>query len=250
MSETLVAAVFFVCLAAASLGAMLLHARLPERQRADDTHAVVRAVANIFVVMTSLVLGLMVNSAKNTFEDVDKGVHAYATDLILLDRTMAQYGPETAAARATLLAYVKQAAAHMAQRDPVLGSRTAEDMLHDVSVQLRALAPADPAHVALQLRAEQRFEKVYEARWALVEQSEGTIPTPLVVLLAAWLMLIFASFGYRAPRNAVVVVSLVVASALVAGALYLILDMDVPFDGTIQVSPAPLERALAEMVRR
>ncbi|MGI8526720.1 MAG: DUF262 domain-containing protein [Pseudolabrys sp.] len=71
----------------------------------------------------------------------------------------------------------------------------------------------------------------------------------VTALLAAWLILIFASFGFRAPRNAVVVVSFVVSSALIAGALYLILDMDVPFDGTIQVSPAPLARAVAEMER-
>ncbi|MGI8526723.1 MAG: hypothetical protein ACR2K5_11210 [Pseudolabrys sp.] len=249
MSETLIAIIFFLCLTAASLGAMLLHARLPRRHRADDTHAVVRACANIFVVMTSLVLGLMVTSAKNAFEAVDKGVHAYATQLILLDRTMQQYGAETAPARAALLSYVKQAAARMAQSDPVLGSRTAEDLLKDVAGGLRALQPADPEHAALRLRAEQRFEQVYEMRWALVEQSEGTIPAPLIALLAAWLVLIFASFGFRAPRNPVVVASFVVSSALIAGALYLILDMDVPFDGTIQVSPAPLARAVAEMER-
>jgi hypothetical protein len=101
--------------------------------------------------------------------------------------------------------------------------------------------------VALKQRAEQRFETVYEMRWSLVEQSEGTIPLPLIALTVAWLGLVFASYGYRAPRNAVMVTSFVVSAALIAGTIYLTLDMDVPFDGTIQVSPAPLERALAEM---
>ena len=68
------------------------------------------------------------------------------------------------------------------------------------------------------------------------------------MLLGAWLMLIFASFGYCAPRNAVVVASLVVSSFLIAGAIYLTLDMDIPFDGTIQVSPEPLMRAVAELI--
>jgi hypothetical protein len=43
-------------------------------------------------------------------------------------------------------------------------------------------------------------------------------------MLVAWLMLIFGSFGYRAPRNHIVVTTLVVSAALVAVALYLILD--------------------------
>ena len=46
-----------------------------------------------------------------------------------------------------------------------------------------------------------------------------------------------------------VVASLVVSALLVAGAIYLILDMDIPFDGTIQVSAAPLERVVAELER-
>jgi hypothetical protein len=36
---------------------------------------------------------------------------------------------------------------------------------------------------------------------------------------------------------------------LIAGAIYLILDMDIPFSGPIQISPAPLQRALAELQR-
>jgi hypothetical protein len=68
------------------------------------------------------------------------------------------FGPDTAGVRQQPLAYVKQAAARMAQSDPVLGSRTTERLLDNVA-------------------------------------DEGTIPTPIIVLLA-WLVLIFASFGY------------------------------------------------------
>ncbi len=249
MSDALIALGFFFCLAGAAFGSLFFNARLPERHRAQDTSNVVRLCAGVFVVMTSLVLGLMVTSAKNTFESVEKNLHAYATDLILLDRSLRYYGSETADALRQLLVYVKQAAARMAQSDPVLSSRGAESLLDNVALSLRALKPADAQQAALLLRAEQRFEKVYEMRWTLVEQSEGTIPFPLIVLVGAWLMLIFASFGYCAPRNAVVVASLLVSALLIAGAIYLILDMDEPFDGPIQISPAPLNRAIAELER-
>ena len=94
MREALVAVVIFACLVAASLGCLFAHAKLPLNQREDDTNAVVRLAANIFVVMTSLVLGLMINSAKNTFEAIDRNVHAIATDSILLDRTLRRFGPD------------------------------------------------------------------------------------------------------------------------------------------------------------
>jgi hypothetical protein len=249
MSDLVISLAFFICLSGAALATLFVHPKLPIWHRDDGTRDVVRLCAGIFVVMTSLLLGLMLNSAKNTFESVDKNVHAYATELILLDRTLRQYGRETAGARKDLLAYVKQAAARMTQSDPVLGSRTAEAMLRDVAEDLRTLRPTDADQTTLRLRAEHLFETVFEMRWALIEQSEGTIPIPLIVLLGAWLMLIFASFGYCAPRNAVVVATLVVSSFLIAGAVYLIHDMDVPFNGTIQISPEPLMRVVAEMER-
>ena len=249
MRNSLIAIIVFLCLVVASLGSHALYQRIPERQRPAETETIVRLVANIFVVLTSLVIGLMINSARTTFESVDKNVHAYATELILLDRVMRHYGPDAAEPRRHLLAYVQQAARRMGQSDPVLGSRTAEAMLLDVSNGLRALKAADPEQAALKQRAERRFETVYEMRWALVEQSEGSIPMPLIALMVAWLVLVFASFGYRAPRNLVTTTSFVVSAALIAGAIYLILDMDVPFEGTIQVSPAPLERVVAELTR-
>ena len=247
MSDFLIALAFFVALAGASLLTLFTNTKFPSWHSNADTRDVVRLCAGLFVVMTSLVLGLMINSAKNTFESVDKNVHAYATELIVLDRNLRQYGPDAAAVRQQLLAYVKQAAARMAQSDPVLGSRAAENLLNNVADGLHGLKPTNTEQAAIRTSAEHRFATVFEMRWALVEQSGRTIPAPLIVLLAAWLALIFANFGYCAPRNPVVVAILVISSLLIASAIYLILDLDSPFDGTIQVSAAPLERAVAEM---
>lgn len=66
-------------------------------------------------------------------------------------------------------------------------------------------------------------------------------------MLAAWLTLIFASFGYRAPRNPMVIGMFIISSLLIAASVYLVLDMDVPFHGPIQISDEPLRRALAVM---
>ena len=189
MRETTIALLVCVALVVASLGSRALYDRIPERHRPSQAEDVVRLIANIFVVLASLVLGLMINSAKTSFEGIDRAVHAYATQLILLDRTMRQYGPETQESRQYLLNYVQQAARRMAQSDPILGSRPAEALLKDVGSGLRALTPTDADRAALKLRAEQRFETIYEMRWALVEQSDSTIPVPLIVLLAAWLVL-------------------------------------------------------------
>jgi hypothetical protein len=68
-------------------------------------------------------------------------------------------------------------------------------------------------------------------------------------MVILWLTIIFASFGYRAPRNTIVTASFFLAALLISAALYLILDMDTPFSGMTQPSNLPLQRALAQLQR-
>ena len=110
MNEVRIAIFVFLCLSAASLGALFCYERLPEHQRQDDTQKVLHLIANIFVVMTSLVLGLMISSAKSRFDGVNQDVHSYATELILLDRMLFLYGPEAGDTRQRLVTYTERAA--------------------------------------------------------------------------------------------------------------------------------------------
>jgi hypothetical protein len=248
--DILIGLAVFVCLIVASLGSRALYERVPRRHRVGETEGVVRLFGSFFVVMTSLVISLMLNQAKATLEAADKSVHAYAVQLILFDRTMREYGvEETAPARGSLLAYARQAAARMGQSDPDVSSATADTLLRDTIDAVQKLRPADGEHADLKKELERRFSTIYEMRWSLVEQAEGTVPPALIVMVTLWLIVIFASYGFRAPKNRFVATSFVVSSVLIAGAIYLILDMDVPFAGLIQVSPAPLEHVVAELSR-
>lgn len=248
MRETFIATFLFLCLVAASLASMLSYLKVPIQNRQNDTVEVVRMVASMFVVVTSLVLGLMINAAKNSFQEIDDHVHAYATELILLDRSLRKLGPEAIDARQPLVAYVQ---AMVDRRTPsessVPDNRLAERLIDEIGAGLRQLKPVDADQGELRQEARERLQKVVELRWTLLGEAQNTIPRPLIRMLGAWLVLVFALMGFRAPRNGVVIGTFVVAAALLAGSIYLILDMDSAFDGRIQVSTAPLERALAEM---
>ncbi|QPC91743.1 hypothetical protein [Mesorhizobium sp. INR15] len=250
MSEIAVAAIVFVCLVFASLGAIFISSMLPTHHRSDDTNTIVRLLANLFVVMTSLVFGLMINSAKNTYESTDDSVHSFATNLILLDRTLRTYGLLATDARSRLVVYVREGIANPARADDPSKDKpdTAGRDLDALGDALAAITPADRYHEALLVDARQQYRRLVEQRWAIVEQSEGSIPMPLLAMLTAWMTLIFGSFGYRAPRNVIVIGSFVLSALLIAGAFYLVLSMDVPFSGLIQISDMPLRRALQEMV--
>jgi len=130
-----------------------------------------------------------------------------------------------------------------------LSDKTSERLIEDVGTSLRALEPNRDPQLSIWNDMREQYRKVLELRWSLIEQAEGSLPRPLMLMVVAWLVLIFAVFGFRAPRNAVVVTGFIAAAALMGGAIYLIVDMDVPFQGPIQVSAAPLQRALTEMRR-
>ncbi|WP_068828431.1 bestrophin-like domain [Pseudomonas sp. BMS12] len=239
----------FACLLSASLVMMYWSPRLSARHRDEETNTVVRLVANIFVVMTSLVFGLMINSAKNTFEAIDTNLHAYATSLIIFDRTLKNYGDAAQDTRANLATYLEHAIANPYRGDEALQHRRspATQYLDDIGVTLAAITPQSRYQETILSDLRQQYHSLIEQRWRIVEQSEGTIPLPLIGMLLAWMTLIYASFGYRAPRNPMVISMFAISALLIAASVYLVLDMDIPFHGPIQISDAPLRRALAEM---
>ncbi|GHC75433.1 hypothetical protein [Limoniibacter endophyticus] len=247
MTDLALAFMIFAWLAGAAVTAMHFFPKLPQKHRDEETTATVRLVANLFVVMTSLVFGLMINSSKSTFEVINSNVHQYATNLIILDRTLRHSGPTADEARTQLRGYVEMAienplrAAHTG-----LGPDPAGEELDKLGDEISSIiSPSTFPHLLEEAR--QQYRQIVQLRWALVEQSEGRIPLALIAMLVAWLTLIFISYGYRAPHNAMVI-SAVAASALVlATSLHLILDMDKPFAGLIQVMDDPLRRALAEI---
>lgn len=249
MNDIWISATVFICLSAASIGVMYLSPILPAHHRDEETNTVVRLVANIFVVMTSLVFGLMLNASRSTYEGVDKNVHAYATNMILLDRSLRSYGLGGKDARAKLREYITYAIADPTRADETFEAAPdrAGSTLDAIGDALAVIEPDNSYHEQLLLDIKQQYRALVQQRWTLLEQSEGGIPFPLLGVLVAWLIVIFASFGYRAPHNKVVISSFISASLLISGAFYLVLDMNIPFDGPIQISDQPLRRVLAQM---
>jgi Protein of unknown function (DUF4239) len=243
------AIVVFICLSLASLCVLTFHDKFSSKAPQAETQGVVRIAANVFVVMTSLVLGLLINSVKGNLDRIDLNVHAFATEAILLDRALKAYGPETAEAHRLLVTYVERALEAVWSPAPLIEDARAEEILDRVDARLMEIRPNDPRQLELWSAANTRLQKLVELRWTLIAQSEGTIRAPMMVMIVVWLILIFASFGYQAPRNAAVVVTIVASAATIAGSIYLVFDMDRPFSGSLQVSPTPLQRALGYMRR-
>jgi hypothetical protein len=221
-----------------------LHSKYCLFKTHSETQEMVGLISNMFVVVTSLVLGLMLNSAKSTVETNNNNVRALSSQIILLDRTMRSLEPESAEARGHLQDYILTSLKepNIVEEDP-----EAAASLEAAGASLRAIHVSDDQKLALWNDARQLYRQVVQQRWVVVDTSGGTIPTPMIVLLILWLAAAFAGFGYRSPDNAIIWVSFLMAALLISGGLYVIVDMDTPSSGLFRTSNLPFQRALAHL---
>lgn len=239
----------FASFAGAALLALWLHPRLPPAQLSKETTDVVRLGVGAITTITALVLGLLIGSIKGGFDQVSRDVNAFATELILVDRALRLYGPGAEEARALLTRYTQRALEETwpgAGGAAVVEDQVAGALLDRVEAAILALPP-DPRRPGLVDQTAAEMRGVVRRRWALIEESGSAVSPALVTALALWLGLIFASLGYNAPRNGLVIAVLVVCAASVAGAIFLVVETDAAFTGFIVVPSASMQRALAHM---
>jgi hypothetical protein len=246
--------IVFACIFGGALLGMFLRAVLHDHHLSVESKDVVKLGMGLIGTMTALVLGLLIASAKGSFDTQRNGIAQLSANIILLDRVLAHYGPETKDARATLRASVGD----MLQRTwPEDGSRPgqseagarSEGRYEGLYEIIQGLAPKDDAQRALQTQALKVGMDIAQTRWLLFAQKGSSIPLPFLVVMVSWLTLILASFGLFAPPNAVACIALLVCALAVSSAVFLILELDRPFGGLIQISSAPLRDALGQLGR-
>jgi len=243
--------IVFALVFGSALLAMYVHSSLPQEHVSSDSKDVVKLGVALVATMSALVLSLLVASAKSAFDTRSSQLTQASADIILLDRALARYGPETKDARSLLQ---RSVAATIDRFWPVEGAKPitidqAESPVEALYDKIETLTPQSDAQRAMQSQALTLAADMARTRLLLFEHLGASIPVPFLVVLVFWLCIIFASFGLFAPRNGTVIAVLCVCALSVAGAIFLILELDRSFEGLLQVSGAPLRAALAQLGR-
>src|SRR5262249_48364619 len=95
MSPIIIAAIVFACIFGSALLGIFLRSQLPEHHLKEDSKEIVKLGTGLIATLAALVLGLLVASAKGSFDKVNDGLVQMAGKIILLDRVLALYGPDT-----------------------------------------------------------------------------------------------------------------------------------------------------------
>jgi hypothetical protein len=244
MSPVEVSAIIFLFLFGGAMLGMWLRTVLPEHHLDAETKDLIKLGVGLVGTMAALLLGLLVASAKSAYDAQRSELTQMAANTILLDRMLAHYGPEAGEVRGLFKVTVARTIDQIWPKNGEeggLGSRFVGDVIFH---KIQALTPHSDAQRTIQSQAESMVINIGQMRWLLFEQSGSSISTPFLVIVAFWLTMLFLSFGLFAPRNATATITLLVSAVSVAGALFLILELDRPFSGLIQISSAPLRSAV------
>src|SRR5262250_3338277 len=102
MNQWMIGLITLVCVYAGALLGLGLQRLLPEHHLSNESKDSVKLVAGLLATLSALVLGLLIASGKNSFDGVADALKQIAAKVIIMDRLLAEYGPESNEVRALL----------------------------------------------------------------------------------------------------------------------------------------------------
>jgi len=246
------ALILFLFLAGVTLLGARLRRLVPAEHLSADSKDAVKLALGLVATMTAILLGLLVSSAKSSFDTARSEVMQMAAKIALLDRVLMLCGPKTADARHAL----RDSVAEGVRRTwPADGRRPArlepnEEMGDAVYVAISRLAPQDEAQRALKTEATTLMVQLAELRTLVRAQAVSSVSKPLLIALVIWLVVIFLGFSLLAPANATNTLALLAGAFSVACAVFIILDLDHPFAGVVRIPSEPMIKTLDHLSKQ
>src|SRR5215213_11300335 len=250
ISALTIGCIVFMLVFGSAMLAMAIQPMLPEHHLSAESKDVVKLGTAVIATMAALVVSLLLASAKGSFDARNREYTQMSANIILLDRLLSHYGPETKEVRDLLRRSTLDAVDRIgsSQNFQLQILEPAAATGQSIYIQIVQLSPQNELQRSLRGEALRTAVELSQTRWLLFDQrARSSIPMPFLVALVFWLSIIFGSFGLYAPRNATVVAALCVYALSLSIAIFLILELDHPFQGLIRVSSAPLESAILQL---
>jgi type II secretory pathway pseudopilin PulG len=246
MGMLLTTTMVLVGLVGAVLGGRYCARRVPELSA--DSRDTVKLALGLVATMSALVLSLLVSSSKANFDLQRDRVLQMDARVAILDRVLALYGAESAAARAQVVLAVEDARERMWPTDESRESDLAPNPRAGDAVYeaIQALSPNNETQADLKVEAARLMVDLWARREQLEAEASISVSIPLFVVVVCWLFVILFGFSVIAPKNAITTTALLASAAAVTSAVFLILELNQPFDGAIRISEESLSAVLPE----
>jgi hypothetical protein len=252
MNGLAIGLVVAACVFAGGVAGTLLDRVLPPEHLSNDSRDVVMLGTGMLSVLASLVLGLLIATAKSAYDTKDADMRSFATDIVSLDETLRQYDDGALSARRALRDYATTLLDDVwLNRHPhpdLVASPEALGLLERAQGEIRTLKAANDDQRRLVDEAVAAGATLQRRRWLLIEEAGPSVRVAVIVILICWITAIFVSFGMRAPRNPTVYASFLVCALAMGSAFFLIVELDRPFEGVLRISSRPVTNAIANIL--
>ena len=244
MNSIWISLTVFICVFGGALLGLFVRTVLPGHHLSEDARDAVKLGAGLVATLTALVLGLLISSAKSSFDATSTLVTQSGAKILMMDRVLANYGSEAKEIRGLLQSFLR---AKITKVWPeAVKKLPGKDLpgisvdMEEIQMALRNLTPRSDLQRSFQVQAIQISDDLSQLRWLLFEQLQTSLPPIFLGMLLFWATILFACFGLLAPRNGTVLVVFLVCAMSVAGAIFLIQEMEKPLKGAMKISSAPL----------
>jgi hypothetical protein len=249
-------ATFIIALASTfgfSVLGSLIATALPKQHLSGESKDFIKLGAGVIATLTALVLGLLLGSAKSSYDNINSIVIQNAARIISIDGALRQYGPEAGDLRVLL----QHALANRIQKiwpNEQVSKLTIEELdsssLPEVFLgRVRDLKPTNDSQRLAQSFIIQLTREFVQNHHILIEQSISAFPPLFQIIMLCWMASLFGTYGLFCPRNPTVFIVLLVCALSVSSAVFLINELFRPFDGLIRISGAPMLNALQHLAR-
>jgi hypothetical protein len=230
------------------MAGIYLRTLLPSTNFDHDSEQTVRLAMGVVAAMATFVLGLLVSSSKAAYDLNHTELTQMASQMILLDRLLANYGPGAQQVRDSLRNYLIQQINRMWPHEKDI-SLTGPPPMHGEEFyhMVEKLSPGDGMQKVLRDQAMATMVATGKLRWLFYVQRAVSVPTALVVIMISWLTLVFISFGIFSPHSWSAVGSMLIAAVCVSAAIFLILELYAPFSGLIRIPSASVRAAIDQL---
>lgn len=199
--------------------------------------------------MTGLVIGMLVSSAKASYDAGKNEVANMSTQIVLIDRLLSGYGQETAEIRAQFRELVESGVERVwPQRASLPVDLKPTDEGQILLEQMLLLEKTNDRQATAMAQAAPLILALLEGQWGMfLKTQQAGVPLPLFIVVVSWVLTIFFSFGLFVVPSPIVFATFAVGALAVSSAIFIIGAMNRPFAGAMKISPAPILKALGEL---
>ncbi len=239
------------CVFGGSLLAMSAARALPDSHLGADARDVIKLGMALIATLVALVLGLMIATAKGTYDAQNAGVRQLSANVLLVDRSLAEYGPDTQHPRELLRQAAELMLHHLWPADGSaavsLAPGEARAQMSEFLREITQLSPENEEQQYLKNQVLRITLDLAQARFQMYVQGTSELPLPFLAIVVLWLIILFAGYGLIAARNPTVLAFLLACTLSVSGAVFLIEELANPFEGLIRISSAPLREVITQL---